>query len=87
MLQRRMIFWWMGLLLSLSCWCPSGLSLAATTAGTLPQDEVWSGLIEITGNVTVPFGSVLRLEPGTVVRFVNNTGLHIYGRLDVVWFG
>ena len=69
-------------ILSLFCCCPVSPSLAATSSGSLSQDETWSGLIEISGNVAVPFGYVLKLEPGTVLRFSNNAGLHIYGRFE-----
>jgi len=72
----------MVVILSLFCWCTVGPSHAATTSGSLSQDEIWTGLIEITGNVTVPSGYVLRVEPGTVVRFASNAGLHIYGRFE-----
>ncbi len=59
-------------------------STLPTTSGSLTRNEIWSGLIEVTGNVTVPFGMILKLEPGTVLRFANNTGLHVYGRLEAV---
>ncbi|MCP3875687.1 MAG: right-handed parallel beta-helix repeat-containing protein, partial [Desulfobacteraceae bacterium] len=42
---------------------------AATTSGTLSGDETWSGTISITGDVTVPFGKKLTIEPGTTVIF------------------
>ncbi len=60
----------------------SSYSTVPTTSGSLTQSEIWSGLIEITGNVTVPFGYVLKLEPGTILRFANNTGLYVYGRFE-----
>ncbi len=36
---------------------------------TVEGEEVWSGLTVITGRVTVPPGSMLRLEPGATVLF------------------
>ena len=38
-----------------------------TTSGTLPGDETWSGTVSITGDITVPAGVTLTIEPGTTV--------------------
>jgi len=35
----------------------------------LPGDTTWSGEVLVTGDVTVPAGSTLTIEPGTTVRF------------------
>jgi len=35
----------------------------------MPVDEVWSGEILLTGDILIPFGVTLAIEPGTVVRF------------------
>ena len=40
-----------------------------TTSGALTHDESWSGEVVITGDVTVPSGMTLTIEPGAVVRF------------------
>jgi len=42
---------------------------AATTSGVLSADEVWSGTVTLTGDVTVPAGVTLTVQPGTKVRF------------------
>ncbi len=55
------------------------IALAATTSGSLEQDEVWSGEIEIIGDVTIPHGVSLTIEPGTVVRFADGAGLQVQG--------
>ena len=39
-----------------------------TTSGALSGDETWSGTVELTGDVTVPTGVTLTVEPGTMVR-------------------
>ena len=39
-----------------------------TTSGTLTNDETWSGTVNLTGDVTVPDGVTLTIEPGTVVQ-------------------
>jgi len=40
-----------------------------TTSGPLGEDETWSGEVTVTGDVTVPAGITLTMEPGTVVYF------------------
>jgi parallel beta-helix repeat protein len=40
-----------------------------TTSGQITQDEIWRGNILITGDVTIPEGVTLTIEPGTTVRF------------------
>ena len=40
--------------------------------GTLAQDETWSGVVQVTGNVIVPEGATLTIEPGTIIRFAYN---------------
>ena len=52
-----------------------------TTSGSLTEDEVWSGIVEITGDVTVPHGISLTVEPGTAVRFADGTRLRVDGVL------
>lgn len=42
---------------------------AITTSGTLSENEVWSGIVTITGDVTVPDALSLTILPGTEVRF------------------
>jgi len=44
-------------------------SQAATTSGVMLVDEIWSGTINITGDVTVPSDITLTIEPGTEVIF------------------
>jgi hypothetical protein len=39
-----------------------------TTEGTLPASETWSGTIDLTGDVIVPAGMTLTIDPGTTVR-------------------
>ena len=45
------------------------LSISPTTSGALTSNEAWAGLVDITGDVTVPSGVTLRITPGTTVRF------------------
>ncbi|MCL7489845.1 MAG: right-handed parallel beta-helix repeat-containing protein, partial [Desulfobulbaceae bacterium] len=40
-----------------------------TTTGALTDDETWSGEVVLTGDVTVPEGMTLTVEPGTTIRF------------------
>ncbi|NLH95593.1 MAG: hypothetical protein GX449_05985, partial [Synergistaceae bacterium] len=75
--------WLMLVLSGISLVCLPNRAGAATTSGSLTADEIWSGVVDITGNVTIPSGFSLIIEPGTVIRFSDGTGLHVYGRLDV----
>lgn len=61
--------WFMVLLIILFAFNFAASSYAATTSGTLTTDETWSGTINITGDVTVPMGLTLTIEPGTEVVF------------------
>ena len=54
---------------------------AYTQAGNIPSDEIWSGTIEVTGNVIVPQTVTLTIEPGTEILFADDTGLYIDGKL------
>jgi RHS repeat-associated protein len=47
----------------------AGQAQAATTSGILGGDEVWSGTVVLTGDVTVPPGRTLTIEPGSRVLF------------------
>ena len=38
-------------------------------AGILRDDEVWSGVVEVVGDVTVPPDVALRISPGSEIRF------------------
>lgn len=40
-----------------------------TTTGRMPGDETWRGELLITGDVEIPPGVTLTIEPGTTVRF------------------
>ena len=44
--------------------------------GTLANSEIWSGVIRITGDVTVPEGLSLTIRPGTIIGFDPVTGNH-----------
>ncbi|MDB6071647.1 MAG: hypothetical protein JWL81_2818, partial [Verrucomicrobiales bacterium] len=51
----------------------SGAAQPTSVSGPLPAGEtVWSGLVRITSDVTVPAGATLRLAPGTVVLLDGN---------------
>jgi len=56
----------------------------AEISGTLASDttlDAASGPWSVTGNVTVPMGVTLTIEPGTTVFFDEDTRLTVYGRL------
>src|SRR5262245_60390377 len=44
--------------------------MMATWSGDIPDGTVWSsGLNEITGNVHIPSGVTLTIQPGAVIKF------------------
>ncbi len=62
-----------------------------TTTGTMGEDETWSGDVTVTGDVIVPAGVTLTLEPGTQVFFSANsddTGSGLSGsRTELIVYG
>jgi hypothetical protein len=40
-----------------------------TVSGVINKDTTWSGTVNVLGDVTVPEGITLTVEPGTIVRF------------------
>ncbi|MEL6109366.1 MAG: hypothetical protein AAFU85_25445, partial [Planctomycetota bacterium] len=59
--------------------------LAREVSGTLTGDDTWSGTIHVTGNVTVPDGVTLDVDPGTVVKF--NPGFWLTGEGSIQAIG
>jgi hypothetical protein len=56
-----------------------------TITGPLPDTiKAQSGPFLVTGDIEVPIGRTVTLEPGTVFLFKNLTGLHVQGRLIAV---
>ena len=82
MKRLKICAWLAGLALVLSAFLGTPPTDAATTSGTLTADEVWSGTINISGDVTVPKGVTLTIEPGTeIVRVTplpTSEQYHIY---------
>ncbi|MHB8894638.1 MAG: right-handed parallel beta-helix repeat-containing protein [Candidatus Geothermincolia bacterium] len=60
---------WSPVLLLLTLLITPLAATAATTSGSLPADETWSGTVTLTGDVTVPNGITLTIQPGTQVLF------------------
>ena len=51
-------------------------------SGELEKNEVWAGVIQITGDVVVPEGVTLTIKPGAIIGFdplVGNHQLIVYG--------
>jgi parallel beta-helix repeat protein len=54
-----------------------------TVTGTLSTAERWPrGTYSVTGNVTVPAGGLLQIDPGAIVKFATGTGITVNGRLE-----
>ncbi len=77
----RVTAWVTGLFVALCVLSSPPPAPAATTSGTLVTSEVWSGVVDITGDVTVGRGASLVIEAGTVVRFLDGTQLRVEGVL------
>ncbi|OYP38028.1 CARDB domain-containing protein [Rhodopirellula sp. MGV] len=58
--------------------------LAREVSGTLAADEVWSGTVHVTGDVSVPSGATLQIEPGTVVKFAPARQLFSDGTVEAI---
>ncbi|MFH1147589.1 MAG: right-handed parallel beta-helix repeat-containing protein [Pseudomonadota bacterium] len=56
-------------------------STTPTTSGTLDQNEIWSGEVHVIADVTVPENLILKIEPGTTVKFNDGAGLYVDGML------
>jgi len=44
-----------------------------TTSGVLAHNETWSGKVYVTGDIVVPEGITLVIQPGTIVAFTPNS--------------
>ncbi|MBD3869611.1 MAG: right-handed parallel beta-helix repeat-containing protein, partial [Acidobacteria bacterium] len=59
-----------------------------TTEGTLPANETWSGTVTLTGDVTVPAGTTLTIDPGTTVQMQpladNSRGGVDWSRIELI---
>ncbi|MCL5280076.1 MAG: lamin tail domain-containing protein [Planctomycetes bacterium] len=58
--------------------------MVAKAGGSLGADEVWAtagGPYHVTGNITVPAGRTLTIEPGTTVFLDADCGFIVHGRL------
>ncbi|MBN2312950.1 MAG: hypothetical protein JXM79_03405 [Sedimentisphaerales bacterium] len=53
-------------------------------SGELIEDTTWFGICVLEGNVIVPEGIVLNIEPGTVIRMKQAGSLIVFGRLLAV---
>ncbi|WP_372898192.1 hypothetical protein, partial [Stieleria sp.] len=58
--------------------------LAREVSGTLAGDDDWSGTIHVTGDVSVPAGSKLTIQPDTVVKFAKGKWLTGNGAIEAV---
>lgn len=43
-----------------------------TTSGVLTHNEMWSGRVHVTGDIVIPEGITLVIQPGTVITFAPN---------------
>jgi hypothetical protein len=59
------------------------ITVTNTASGTLYGDETWSGYIHLTGDVTVPMGKTLTIEPGAIIEVDPDCGLINRGSLNI----
>jgi hypothetical protein len=52
--------------------------------GTISSSETWSGVIHITGDVTVTSGNTLTIDPNTKVIFQGNYYMEVLGSLSAI---
>jgi len=63
------------------------LNNAPTTSGHLSSDEIWSGTINIKGDIIIPEGIGLTIKPGTVINippFQDFTGLNHHSQTEII---
>lgn len=53
--------------------------LGTTVSGNVSGN--WSGFMSISGDITIPDGDSLIIDPGTVIRFLGNYTMSVYGYL------
>jgi hypothetical protein len=67
---------------SIDIWYDKG-ALAAKAGGSLGADEVWTaeaGPYHVTGNIVIPAGRTLTIEPGATVFLDSSVGFTVHGR-------
>lgn len=52
------------------------------TSGTLNSNTVWKGCVQLVGDITVPSGVSLTIDPGAIIVFINNSSLIVNGTLN-----
>ncbi|MEA3432583.1 MAG: S8 family serine peptidase [candidate division WOR-3 bacterium] len=52
-----------------------------TLSGNLPHNEIWIGNFTLTGDVTVPSGITLTIEPGSEITLPSGKEFYVYGTL------
>lgn len=57
------------------------ITITNTLDGELVLDEIWSGNIQLKGDITVPQGVTLTVEPGTTIVVPLNKGFVVHGRM------
>lgn len=54
-----------------------------TTSGELQGNEIWNGVIAVSGDIIVPLGTTLTISPGTRVVFGNPYSIKVLGSIQV----
>lgn len=59
------------------------LPYIAITGGTISSDEIFTGKLNIIGNLTVAENVTLTIEPSTVIKFEDDVKLEVNGTLNI----
>ena len=62
---------------------PAGPPAQSTLSGTISADETLSGVIAMTGGVTIPAGVTVTVAPGTIIEAASSASIDVEGTLSV----
>ncbi|MBN2088003.1 right-handed parallel beta-helix repeat-containing protein [candidate division KSB1 bacterium] len=62
----------------------SPVAKVLTFVGSMPYDQTWSGMHNLTGSVTIPTGITLTIDPGATITIPTGARLQVNGLLTAV---
>jgi len=66
---RNIVYFTLALSVLSLCYVSESAAQSPTTSGTLTRDETWNSNVILTGDVLVPAGIILVIEPGSTIYF------------------
>ncbi len=70
-------------LIIINCSAAGSVHAVIVRSGTLEASEVWSGEVQLDGDVTVPAETELTIETGTKFKYNREPKLIVYGTLKI----